>query len=233
MKWLLQYRRLWFPHAHEFSTFRIDVGVQMTTSANSEPTQEELEALLWRRRSIRSYSQSSLSLRSIQRVLAAGQGITSDDGKRTAPSAHALCPLELFVIVRRVQGLESGLYAYAAASNDLRLVRKPLADGVLLSIALGNDQWLEDAAVVVVIGARLNEAIRHFADQQPDGMRGARYVQFEAGACTQNMYLAVAAEKLGAVVVMGFDDDRLKDALSLQEDIDPVALFCIGHPKVI
>lgn len=83
------------------------------------------------------------------------------------------------------------------------------------------------------VGARLDVAIRHFAEQQPDGMRGARYVQFEAGACTQNTYLAVAAENLGSVVVVGFDDDRLKDVLSLPDGTYPIALFCIGHPKVV
>ena len=205
----------------------------MATSANDGLTVGELETLLWRRRSIRSYTELPVSLRSIQRILAAGQGITSDDGKRTAPSAHALCPLDLFVIVRRVQGLESGLYAYTPASRHLCLVGKPLADGVLLSTALGNDKWLEDAAAVVVVGARLNVAMQHFSEQQPDGMRGARYVHFEAGTCTQNMYLAVTAEELGSVVVVGFDDVRLKDILSLPHGTDPIALFCIGHPKAV
>ncbi|AKJ69461.1 hypothetical protein ABW99_15825 [Pandoraea thiooxydans] len=192
---------------------------------------DNLKMLLRRRRSIRFYDELPLSLCSVERILAAGQSITSDDGKRTAPSAHALYPLDLFVIVRRVQGLEPGFYAYAPASQQLLLTGKPLADGVLLSTSLANDEWLEDAAMVVVVGARLNEAIGQFAEQQPDGMRGARYVQFEAGACTQKMYLAVAAEGLGAVVVMGFDDDRLNEALGLPRHTVPIALFCVGHPK--
>lgn len=190
-----------------------------------------LETLLGRRRSTRSYTERPLSLRSLKRILAAGQSITSDDGKRTVPSAHALYPLDLFVIVRSVDGLESGFYTYSPESGQLLLIGKPLAKGVLLSTSLANDAWLEDAAIVVVVGARLGEAIRHFAQQQPDGMRGARYVQFEAGACTQNMYLAVAAEGLGAVVVMGFDDDRLNAVLNLPGRTIPIALFCVGHPN--
>ncbi|MFT4065995.1 SagB/ThcOx family dehydrogenase [Paraburkholderia sp.] len=204
----------------------------MTTSTNGGSIVEALETLLWNRRSVRVYSELPIGLHSMQRILAAAQGITSDDGKRTAPSAHALYPLELFVVVRRVQGLDPGFYRYSPEDCHLCVVGQAPMDGELLSTMLGDDTWLEDAAAVVVVAARLEEAIRHFAEQQPDGMRGARYVQFEAGACTQNMYLAAAAENLGSVVVMGFDDGCLKEVLTLPEDTDPIALFCIGHPKV-
>ncbi|MGP8432770.1 SagB/ThcOx family dehydrogenase [Paraburkholderia fungorum] len=204
----------------------------MTASTNDRSMVEALETLLWSRRSVRAYSELPIGLRSMQRILAAAQGITSDDGKRTAPSAHALCPLELFVVIRRVRGLDPGFYKYSPEDCNLCAIGQAPMDGELLSTALGDDKWLEDAAAVVVVAARLDEAIRHFAEQQPDGMRGARYVQFEAGACTQNMYLAVTAENLGSVVVMGFDDHYLKDLLPLPEGTDPIALFCIGPPKV-
>lgn len=73
-------------------------------------------------------------------------------------------------------------------------------------------------------------AIDHFADQQADGLRGTRYVDFEAGAAAQNMYLAVTAAGLGGVVVMGFDDVKMKQALRLERPFFSVALFCVGHP---
>jgi nitroreductase len=83
---------------------------------------------------------------------------------------------------------------------------------------------------VVIVGARIKESVQHFVERQPDGKRGARYVDFDAGTCAQNIYLTVAAEDLEAVVVMGFDDDRMKAALCLPSDIVPIALFCIGQP---
>lgn len=44
------------------------------------------------------------------------------------------------------------------------------------------------------------------------------------------MYLAVTAAGLGGVVVMGFDDIRMKVALRLERPFFPIALFCVGHP---
>ncbi len=189
-----------------------------------------LKALLLKRRSVRSYTGNPIELRAIRSILSAAQEVTAADGRRTTPSAHALHPLKLFLIARRVNGLEPAIYEYRPEDGSLHRINEQPGCGVLLSASLSNDSWLEDAAAIVIVGAQLNKAIGHFFDQQADGKRGARYVDFEAGACTQNMYLTVAAEDLGAVVVMGFDDERLKEALSLSNDVTPVALFCIGQP---
>lgn len=189
-----------------------------------------LKTLLLKRRSVRSYTDKPIELRAIQSILSSAQEVTSIDGKRTSPSAHALHPLALFLIVRRVKGLEPAIYRYSPEDGSLHRIKEEPACGVLLSASLSNDTWLENAAAIVIVGAQLKKAIQHFFDQQTDGKRGARYVDFEAGACTQNMYLTVAAEDLGAVVVMGFDDARMEAALNLPDDITPIALFCIGQP---
>ncbi|WP_133649244.1 nitroreductase family protein [Paraburkholderia flava] len=203
----------------------------MNSTTGGNTATGELENLLSGRRSVRSYTQEEVSLRAIRRILAAAQRITSVDGKRTAPSAHALHPLALFLVAVRVEGLERGMYAYAVDEGRLHKVGDTPAHGALLSASLAGDSFLEEAPAVVVVAARIDTAIRHFAEQQPDGKRGVRYVDFEAGACTQNMYLAVTAEALGAVVVMGFDDDRMKTVLKLPADLAPIALFCVGHAQ--
>ena len=57
-----------------------------------------LEQVISRRRSQRSFRPDPLPVAAIGQLLWAGQGITSVDGKRTAPSAGALYPLELYVV---------------------------------------------------------------------------------------------------------------------------------------
>jgi len=189
-----------------------------------------LKNLLATRRSVRSFSAEPLSLAVLETLLHAGQGRTSRDGGRTAPSAHALHPLLLNVVVRHVAGLAPGVYTYDAQAGTLSRSAEPIEHGVLNSAALGDETWLEDAPVVIAIAAERALAIDHFADQQADGLRGARYIDFEAGAAAQNMYLAVTAAGLGGVIVMGFDDVRRKQALCLESPFFPVALFCAGHP---
>jgi SagB-type dehydrogenase family enzyme len=187
-----------------------------------------LDSLLRNRRSVRDYSGAAISRGALCRILASGQGVTSPDGNRAAPSAHALHPLTLHVVARRVRGLEPGLYAHQPASGQLLRAGPAVPDGTLLRASLADDTWLETAAAVIAIGADRQRAIRHFADQQPDGLRGLRYVDFEAGAVAQNMHLRTVSEGLGGVTVMGLDDQILASGLALPDAMETVALFCIG-----
>src|SRR3546814_5632973 len=110
-------------------------------------------------------------------MLAAGQGITASDGKRAAPSAHALHPVQLYVLVRRAQDLDAGLYAYDPIAGRLYDTGRSVEKNALLTASLGPDACLESAAVVIIVGARRVLAIRHFADRQAAGMRSARHIE--------------------------------------------------------
>lgn len=202
----------------------------MTTYDAPSDSLSNFERLLARRRSIRDYAETPIEAAALHRLLAAGQGFTAGDGKRAAPSAHALHPLALFAVARRVDGLAPGCYGYDVGNRQLRGIAPPLEAGALLSTSLADDTWLETAPAVIVIAADRAAAIRHFADQSPDGMRGARYVDVETGACAQNMALAAAALQLGGVFVMGVDERRLAQVLPLPAPFEPVALFCVGWP---
>src|SRR3546814_17710482 len=95
-----------------------------------------LDSLLRRRRSIRTYSDAPISLASLHGILAAGQGITASDGKRAAPSAHALHPLQLYVLVRRAQDLDAGPYAYDPTAGRLDATGRRRAKKALLPASL-------------------------------------------------------------------------------------------------
>lgn len=60
-----------------------------------------LEEAIQRRRSVRTFGPGPLPAGTIGQLLWAGQGITNPDGKRAAPSAGALYPLELYAVTAR------------------------------------------------------------------------------------------------------------------------------------
>ena len=195
----------------------------------TEQERDLLYSLIARRRSVRQFTDAPIDELALMRILTCAQGVNSSEGKRGAPSAHALYPLGLTVLVRRVQAVEAGSYVFDPQRNRLdRLAHVPVS-GSLLPVSLADDLWLETAPVVIVISSDYDQALRHFADQQPDGLRGARYVDVEAGAVAQNLYLAAQAENLGGVLVMGIDDAALARQLTLPASHKPVALFCLGQ----
>ncbi|MDH3681755.1 MAG: nitroreductase family protein, partial [Acidimicrobiia bacterium] len=69
-----------------------------------------VEEALLNRRSVREYTGAALTLAEVSQLLWAAQGTTNDQGFRTAPSAGALYPLEVYVVVGDVTGLAPGVY---------------------------------------------------------------------------------------------------------------------------
>ena len=82
-------------------------------------TELTLMQALSHRRTVRDFSEASIPLDMVNRLLWSAQGVTGAEGMSTAPSAHAVHPLRLYVQAGRVSGLAQGLYEVAA--NDLSL----------------------------------------------------------------------------------------------------------------
>lgn len=74
-----------------------------------------LEETLLKRHSVRTFTPQPLTLEEISQLLWAAQGITRDWGGRTAPSAGALYPLELYVAT------PDGFYHYVPRGHRLEV----------------------------------------------------------------------------------------------------------------
>lgn len=192
---------------------------------------ESLVGCIEERRSVREYTKAPLSIGVLSQLLWAAQGVTGPDQKRATPSAGGLYPLHLQIVVQRVLELEPGTYEYKADSHSLKLVGGRVPEGVMHEVGVGNQPWLKEAAIVIGVTAKLGDAARHFEYQPPQGERGARYVYMETGALAQNVHLQSTALGIGCVLVAGFDDSRVKEALRLPSDLEPTALLCIGQRR--
>lgn len=190
-----------------------------------------LGPLLMRRRSTRGFGSRPLSLAQVALLAWAAQGRTTD-GRRSCPSAHALYPLTLTIVAGEVEGLPAGTYRYDPEHDALT----PVAEGDhrdrVAETTLADRSWLRRSAALLLLSGDLEGAARHFADQPPTGRRGERYVWLEAGHASQNIYLQAAEADLGAVLVAGFDDDRL---LGLTPAVvppghHPLGILGVGHP---
>jgi SagB-type dehydrogenase family enzyme len=179
-----------------------------------EPSFEEVLAA---RRSVREFTSVPLTMEELSQLLWAAQGVTSAWGGRTAPSAGALYPLEVYVATQ--QGLShylpDGHGLEPLASNDLRQV--------LATAALGQQAVADAPAVLIVTGVYARTASKY-------GDRAERYVHLEAGHAAQNVLLQAVALGLGAVPIGAFDDRALQQVLGLPLDHQPLYLIPVGHP---
>jgi len=96
-----------------------------------------IEKALLKRRSIREYKNKTLTISDISQLLWAAQGITDSKGLRTAPSAGALYPLELYILISTVSDLPDGIYKYNPYKHELLRIVKGDKRTELCNAALG------------------------------------------------------------------------------------------------
>jgi len=180
-----------------------------------------IEIALSRRRSIRSYKQDPVTLSEISQLLWAAQGITNPDGLRTAPSAGALYPMELYIIAGNIENLPTGIYKYQTGKHRLEKILEGDKRAELRSAALGQSP-IQQAPATIIIAAVYERVTNKY------GERGIRYVHMEAGHIAQNIYLQAEVLDIGAVAIGGFEDNSIKEVVLMQPNEKPLYLMPIG-----
>jgi SagB-type dehydrogenase family enzyme len=183
-----------------------------------------LEEALARRRSVREFSGTPLTVAELGQLLWAAQGLTSSQaitspGYRTAPSAGALYPLEVYVVTAE------GLYHYEPQGHQLRALSPEDRRLALYEAAL-RQEWVRQAPAVFVIAAIYERTAQKYGQE-----RSPRYVHLEAGHAAQNLLLEAVALDLGAVPVGAFYDEKVQEVLGLPADHQPLYLIPVGHPR--
>ncbi len=178
-----------------------------------------VEEAIRNRRSVRSFQDKVLSLDKVSRLLFAAQGITEPElGLRTAPSAGATYPLEIFVVTDDYFGRYlPSMHRLAVLHN--RDLRKQLSEACL------GQSWIEEAPVVFVFVAEIARTAGRYGAE-----RAERYVHIEVGCAAENLMLQAAALGLGSVPVGAFWDDEVHEVLELPAEWVALLVVPVGVP---
>ena len=182
-----------------------------------------LEQALSKRKSTRSYADKPLKMEEAAQILWAAQGVNRPQRDfRTAPSAGALFPLEVFLVAGDVEGLDQGVYRYLPKEHKLKKEKAGNVQGELHQSALGQSPVRDAPAVVVIAGVYERTTVRY-------GERGKQYVHMEVGHAGQNIHLQAETLGLGTVVIGAFDDSGVQSALGLEDKEVPMYLMPVGR----
>lgn len=193
----------------------------------------QLMKLLKARQSCREYEAKSISLATLASIMTCAYGITrtapvanvTQGYFRTVPSAGGLFPLEIYVLLRNVDGVADGIYHYNVRQHALELFREGswFAE---LDKALIFAPMITNANLIFFLTAVFNRT------QKKYGPRGYRYILLEAGHIAQNICLAATEQKLGSLCMGGYYDGKLNRFLGfdgLREAV--VYSIAAGHAK--
>jgi SagB-type dehydrogenase family enzyme len=190
-----------------------------------------VERALAKRRSRRNFTNEAITKAELSQILWAAYGISQPipthpalrGGLRTAPSAGAMFPLEIYIAVGNVEGIEAGVYRYDSENHRLirtiaRDIRRDLYD------ASWNQQMVREAPVTVIYTAVFSRMTNRY------GVRGReRYVAMDLGHSAQNVYLQAEALGLGTCAIGAFQDESVSSALQLPPEEEPLYLMPIGR----
>jgi len=201
-----------------------------------------VEKALKERRSIRSFGKEGLTLDEVSQLLWAAQGVTDDKGHRTAPSAMARYPLQVYLVARNVTDLPSGIYHYSPQGHNLTVISQGKIDEYYNATA-GFEAWIKTAPAIFVITGDLSSmnqmpSIRTPRSQtsrnqtpgnQIVGRDLSRWVYIEAGAAAENLLLQVVSLDLATTYTAGFNANETEELLGLPNGELPIGVLPVGR----
>lgn len=193
----------------------------------SEPRRDggvSVESALQLRRSVREYRGEPLTLAEVAQLLWAAQGVTTADGKRTAPSAGATFPLETYLVAGNVAGLAPGVYHYRPAEHGLVEVAAGDRRVPLAAVSMNQDCVRLSAISILFATVVERTAVKY-------GEAAVGYVDMEAGHAAQNVALQAVALGLGTVMIGAFEEAGLAALLQLPAGQRPRYSVAVGRPR--
>ena len=172
----------------------------------------DLRQAIEERRSLRRYQEEPLSFAELSYLLWLTQGVKKVDEKRhvvwrTVPSAGCRHPFETYLSINRVEGLEAGLYRYAAVEHKLVALRlDPMFNDQLTEACMGQRQ-VATSAVTFIWAAVPYRTVWRYSE------RSFRYLYIDAGHVCQNLHLAAESINCGVCAIGAYHDDAADDLL--------------------
>ncbi|WP_250626176.1 nitroreductase family protein [Pinirhizobacter soli] len=201
-----------------------------TRTANSNPRVDALLSAFGRRRSARRYTDTCISLNSLETSMYSGLGITGYlqlPGRpifplRYTPSPGGLAAVGGYVIARRVDGLPAGCYQYASKSGNFIQVSSYPEE--CIAQAFGGQEWASAAAAIIVLVAELETISWKYRDA---GAYNAMMI--EAGHIGQNIAVTASQFDLSSVFTNAISQNDVCDYLRLDwPSFLPIYAIAIG-----
>ncbi|MBU3228917.1 SagB/ThcOx family dehydrogenase [Clostridium algidicarnis] len=201
---------------------------------NSKLTTLNLFDVIFKRRSVRSFSNEPMTFEELSTILFYSSGMTGKYDKTddktykclfAYPSAGALMPLDSYILINNVKDINPGIYYYDPIKHVLKFI-KGIEWNELPKITFSYNLSKQAAFVIYILGSMRLTGYKY-------GDRGYRFMLLEAGHLAQNIYLTSTGIGGGAVASGGFLDVEVLELLDLN-DKDMFVLYemIIGKPDL-
>ena len=188
------------------------------TACNGQNNRSEMSVkqALAERHSVRSYSDKAVSEATVLDILWAANGITREDGRRTAPSAVNAQDIDLYVCNAE------GAFKYNAKVARLE---KVIGDDIRPYLKAQN-RFVDTVPLTILLVTDQTK----FGEPRP-GSRNMNFGLIDAGIVSENISLYCTAIGLGTVCCAPrMQIEEIQKALGLTDQQIPILYHPIGYP---
>lgn len=212
---------------------------QIKLTKNFKLSNRTIEDIIEQRRTRRDFNGKLITINELSKLLYFSYGIsgqvsipkdaTITQFLRTAPSAGALYPLEIYVNIFACKKLKNGLYHYNVLDHTLEQLKIGDFKWVIAESCMV-DTMLDKANVMILITGIFKRTVFKYHE------RGYRFVLMESGHVAQNVSLVCEAMGLGSTLIGGFKDDEINKFLGIdginEAVLYPIIIGKIKHKRV-
>lgn len=209
-----------------------------TRIALDTPKPVELDEVLDNRNTCRSFDkEKAISIHALSkifhRVFRARKKYTLESGldivHKTSPAGGGIHATEAYLIIRRVNGINPGVYHYLPTTHTLEMLCEHSLDYIdeCVEKVLAGQSWFEGAAVYIVMTARFERLFWKYRNHS----KAYRVCNLDAGHASQTLYLSATDMGLGAFVSAAVNDKQTEEILSINPLKEGVLAVCGFGPK--
>lgn len=196
--------------------------------ANNNFKCNEIRELQLNRKSSRKFSKTPMSFEKVSALLRNSYFIINKEKKRfNIPSAGAMYPSEVYLLVINIDSLEKGVYYYNPYEENLCLISKLNQTDINEIFIKGfiinhrNDIDLKNASAILIYGSILNRPSIKYKE------RGVRFAFFDIGSILQTTYMICEILKIGICANGGFIDDYLAKLIGFKDRSQVIMLTAV------
>ena len=170
-----------------------------------------------------------LSLQTLSQLLWSMQGITHGE-KRSAPSAGATYPLELYIYTFNIENLPVALYQYTPKGHGIDLIHeKNISKSYVIDSLLPVNKNLDQAQALIFISVVPERTTAKY------GSRGIQYIQLEIGHVLGNLYLQSVTTEIHIEPIFQYNQTRVQEEFEIEEEIAVIIpiIKCASYESVV
>lgn len=196
-----------------------DVIIKLPAADKSVITKENVYDCIADRKSVRKYSDESISMKELSYLLWASQGIreTKSNGRhlRTVPSAGCTHTFETYLFIKSVEGLQQGIYRYLPLDNALLLIKSvenmtDLIDQLTMAEKQPFVPYFAGKAAVIFAWSTLPYRAEWKFDIQAH-----KKILIDIGHVCQNLYIAGESIDTGICAIGIYNQEMVDEVLGL------------------